>query len=145
MQNTSERCFLRTDGPTISSPVSLSPRVLCSSGSSQISSPDVRRMSQTGSLSAALIRPMSAGTTANANRSRRLCHTQCFHNTERERAQASCLGQTVRVSRSLWELSSVENALHRTQGRRQINLGTQGVLQLETCNLLPREGPYSIS
>ena len=92
-------------------------------------------MSQTSSLPAALIRPVSTGTTANPNRSRRLCHPRCFPNTERERAQASRLGQTGRASRSLCRRCCTEPG-----GRTQINLGTQSILQLETCNLLPRQG-----
>lgn len=122
----------------------LSPWLLCMSGSSQISSPDIRKMAPTGSMSAALIHPIPRGTTANPNTSRRLWQTNAF-NMQNESTLKPVAWGKLSGCHSACRSSTVQKMVYWTWGRRQINLGTQSTLHFNTCNLFPLQGPYSIS
>lgn len=122
----------------------LSPWLLCMPGSSQISSPDVRKTAQTGSLPAALIHPLTRGTSANPNRSLRLWHTNAFKMQNESMFKPAAWGKLSGCP-SACGSSAVQKMVYWTWGRRQINLATQSILELDTCNLFPLQGPYSIS
>lgn len=122
----------------------LSPWLLCMSGSSQISSLDVRKMARTGSLSAALIYPITRGTTASPNRARRLWQTNAFNMQNESMLKPAAWGK-LSGCHSTCGSSAVQKMVYWTWGGRQINLGTRSTLQLDSCNLFPLQGPFSIS
>lgn len=85
------------------------------------------------SLPAALIHPLTRGTTANPNRSHRLWHTDAFKMQNESMLKPAAWGK-LSGCHSACGSSAVQKMVYQTWGRRQTNVGTQSILELDTCN-----------